>query len=77
MNRLKQEFSNNESGAVAVYVAIALVVLLGVGALALDVAHMVSVKRELTKAAEAGALAGARALWPMVLPADITGNRDP
>jgi Flp pilus assembly protein TadG len=77
MNRLKKEIFNNESGAVAVYVAISLVVLLGFGALALDIAHMVSVKRELTKAAEAGALSGARALWPLVLPVDTTGNVTP
>jgi Flp pilus assembly protein TadG len=72
MSRLKKEFAKNESGAVAVYVAIVIVVLLGFGALALDMAHIVSVKRELAKAAEAGALAGARALWPMGLPADST-----
>ena len=48
--------------------AIGLVVFLGFGALALDIAHLVSVKRELTKAAEAGALSGARGLWPMDLP---------
>ena len=77
MNRVKKGFFNNESGAVAVYVAIGLVVLLGFGALALDMAHMVSVKRELTKAAEAGALAGARALWPMELPPDTAGNLTP
>ena len=70
MNKLSRNFSGDESGVVAAYVAIALVVLLGFAALALDIAHMVSVKRELAKAAEAGALSGARALWPMVLPVD-------
>jgi Flp pilus assembly protein TadG len=64
MSRGKKNFWGNESGAVAVYAAIGLVVLLGSAALALDIAHMVSVKRELTKAAEAGALSGARGLWP-------------
>ena len=64
MNRLKKEIANNESGTVAIYVAIGLVVLMGFAALALDTAHLMSVKRELTKAAEAGALAGARGLWP-------------
>jgi Flp pilus assembly protein TadG len=64
MDRVRKDFLGSESGAVAVYVAILLVVLLGAGALALDIAHLVSVKRELTKAAEAGALSGARALWP-------------
>jgi Flp pilus assembly protein TadG len=77
MNRLKKEIFTNESGVVALYVAIGLVVLLGFGALALDTAHMASVKRELAKAAEAGALSGARALWPMALPVDTMGNVTP
>ena len=52
-----------------------MVVFLGFAALALDIAHMVSVKRELVKAAEAGALSGARGLWPK----DLSGadSRDP
>ena len=77
MNRVKQAFVKDDSGAVAVYVAIALVVLISAAALALDIAHLVSVKRELTKAAEAGALSGARALWPMVLPVKTTDNVTP
>jgi Flp pilus assembly protein TadG len=64
MNRLRQAFSRDNSGAVAVYVAIGIVVFMGCAALAMDTAHMVSVKRELVKAAEAGALSGARGLWP-------------
>jgi Flp pilus assembly protein TadG len=64
MNRMGKKFCQNESGAVAVYAAIAMAVLLGCTALALDIAHLVSVKRELVKAAEAGALSGARNLWP-------------
>lgn len=75
MNKVSRNFSGDESGAVAVYVAIALVVLLGFAALALDIAHMVSVKRELQKAAEAGALSGARALWPQDLA--NAASRDP
>jgi Flp pilus assembly protein TadG len=67
MKRVRKEFFDNESGAVAVYVAIGIVVVLGCAALALDIAHMVSVKRELAKAAEAGALSGARNLWPQDL----------
>jgi Flp pilus assembly protein TadG len=77
MNRLRKGFLSNESGVVAVYVALGLVVLLGFGALALDIAHMVSVKRELVKAAEAGALSGARALWPMELPVDNPASITP
>jgi Flp pilus assembly protein TadG len=75
MNPLRQAFGKDDSGAVAVYVAIALMVLLGGAALALDIAHMVSVKRELTKAAEAGALSGARGLWPQDL--STAASRDP
>ena len=55
--------------------AIGMVVFLGFGALALDIAHMVSVKRELVKAAEAGALSGARGLWPIDI--STAANRDP
>ena len=75
MDRARKGFRRDESGAVAVYVALGLVALLGFGALALDIAHMVSVKRELTKAAEAGALSGARGLWPMAL-WQTSGSRD-
>ena len=50
----------------AVSVAVVLVVLLGMSAVAIDYGHMVSVSRELHKAADAGALAGARSLVPYV-----------
>ena len=53
----------DQSGSIALFVAIALMMLLGSVALALDIGHLVSVKGELQKAADAGALAGARA-WP-------------
>jgi Flp pilus assembly protein TadG len=76
MKTAKKGFLANESGGVAVYMALSLVVLLGCAALALDIAHMVSVKRELTKAAEAGALAGARGLWPTILPS-TSSSRSP
>jgi len=52
----------DQSGAIAAYAAIGLVVFLGFAALTLDIGHMVSVRGELQKAADAGALAGARAL---------------
>ena len=76
MQTAKKGFLANEAGGVAVYVALGLVVLLGCTALALDIAHMVSVKRELAKAAEAGALAGARGLWPTILPS-TSASRSP
>jgi Flp pilus assembly protein TadG len=75
MNQARKTFIDSESGAVAVYVAILLVVLLGAGALTIDIAHLASVKRELVKAAEAGALSGARGLWPVDLA--TAASRDP
>ncbi len=49
----------DESGAVAVIVAAVLVALCGFVALAADVGHMVVVKAQLQKTADAGALSGA------------------
>jgi Flp pilus assembly protein TadG len=72
-------FRRDESGAVTVVVVLVLVVLLGIGALAIDVGHMCWVQNDLKKAAEAGALAGARGLWPVVLtpPPLTTPTPDP
>jgi hypothetical protein len=50
------------SGAVAVITAIALVVICGAAALAIDLGHLSSVKNELQIASEASSLAGARGL---------------
>lgn len=52
----------DQSGALAVLAALLMTVFLGCAALALDIGHMVMVKSELQKAADAGALAGARAI---------------
>jgi len=62
LQRRMQELVNDQSGAIAVYAAIAMVAFLACGTLAVDIAHLVAVKGELQKAADAGALAGARAL---------------
>jgi len=56
------EFGADQSGAIAAYVAVGLVAFLGFAALTVDIGYMVSVKSELQKAADAGALAGARGL---------------
>jgi Flp pilus assembly protein TadG len=58
----------NQSGSVAITTGIVILVLIGFAALGVDIAHMVMVKSQLQKAADAGALAGARGLWPLVLP---------
>jgi Flp pilus assembly protein TadG len=73
-----REHLSDQSGSVALFVGIAIFVLLGAAALGLDIAHMVMVKSQLQKAADAGALAGARGLWPLVLPAiDPATTRTP
>jgi Flp pilus assembly protein TadG len=54
----------DQSGAVAIIVAAALVMFCGFAALAIDFGQMVWVQSELEKAADAGALAGAGALTP-------------
>lgn len=57
-------FRRDEAGSVAVLFAASLVLLLGVAALVIDLGHAFVVKREMQKAAEAGADAGAAALYP-------------
>jgi Flp pilus assembly protein TadG len=72
-------FWRNESGATLVVVGLLMTLLIGMGALAIDVGHMCWVQNDLKKAAEAGALAGARGLWPAVLtpPPLTTPTPDP
>jgi Flp pilus assembly protein TadG len=53
---------DNSRGAVAVMVAITMTVLLAMAAAALDVGHALVARNELQNSADAGALAGARAL---------------
>ena len=52
----------NEDGAVTALVALMLVVLMGFGALAVDVGSLYKARREMVTAADAAALAGAREL---------------
>jgi hypothetical protein len=54
----------DESGAAAVVVAIVFAAICGFAALAVDIGHMIMVKAELQRTADAGALAGAAALVP-------------
>jgi Flp pilus assembly protein TadG len=73
-----REHLADQSGSVALITGIAIFALLGAAALALDIGHMVMVKSQLQKAADAGALAGARGLWPLTLPVtDPTIPRTP
>lgn len=52
---------NNESGVMAIMFAVLLIVLMGFAALAVDFAHLLVVRNELQNAADAAALAGAKA----------------
>jgi Flp pilus assembly protein TadG len=65
---IKKRFPNprDQSGAIAVIIGLALIMLAGFSALAIDIGHLAWVQSELKKAAEAGALAGARTLVPYI-----------
>jgi Flp pilus assembly protein TadG len=63
MKRRGMKLRGNESGSVAVIVAIALPVFLAFAALAIDLSHLYVARNELQNAADAGALAGARFLY--------------
>lgn len=56
----------DESGAISIIMITVLILFLGALALAFDFGHLVLVKGELQKAADAGALSGAVALTPTV-----------
>ncbi len=66
MPHLLKSLVHDSRGTVAALVAVLLVTLAGFLALAVDIGHLLGVKSELQKAADAGALAGARALVPYV-----------
>ncbi len=63
-SRPRSRFYRDESGGVAVMTAILLIVLVGFLALVIDVGNLMAVRNEVQNAADAGALAGARALFP-------------
>lgn len=58
----------DDSGVISVVIAVAMVMLLGTAALALDIAHLLEVKNELQRVTDGAAMAGARGLWPDTLP---------
>lgn len=62
MNKKARKFVDDQSGAMAVIMALFMVVFLAMAALAIDYGYMAWVQNELKTAADAGALAGARAL---------------
>ncbi len=64
LNRRQQTGEWDQRGTIAVITALGLLALLGMGGLVLDLGHLYVVKSELQRAADAGAAAGARALFP-------------
>jgi hypothetical protein len=66
LSSIRGIFQEQQGGGTAI-AAISLMVVLGVAALVVDIGQLVSAKEELQRAADAGALAGARALWPLNL----------
>ncbi|MBE9580697.1 MAG: hypothetical protein IMF18_03655, partial [Proteobacteria bacterium] len=60
---LIQSLSRDQRGVTAIMVAICLFVLIGFGALAVDIGHLCVAHNELQNAADAGALRGARVLY--------------
>jgi Flp pilus assembly protein TadG len=69
-------FRRDDSGAVMVLTALAIVALIGFAALAIDIGHLYVVKNELQNAADAGALAGARNLAPYITANPVHPNWD-
>lgn len=63
MNRVARHSHARRTGAIAVLAAFALVVMIGMMALALDIGFMSSVRTDMQVAADAGALAGAGELF--------------
>jgi Flp pilus assembly protein TadG len=59
---VRTPYLRDQSGSVAVIFALALTMLIGVAAIVVDLGHAYVVRREMQKAAEAGANAGVRAL---------------
>lgn len=58
---------SGQRGAVAIIVAASILLILGMLGLAVDLGHLYIIKSELRRAADAGAMAGVRALFPFPL----------
>jgi len=67
MKKWRELFSSDQKGAVVVVTAFSLLAILGMAGLAVDLGYLYVVKCELQRAADAGAMAGARAVYPFPL----------
>ncbi|MFH1597412.1 MAG: pilus assembly protein TadG-related protein, partial [Pseudomonadota bacterium] len=68
MREKMRNFFKELGGAGTAVAGLCMMVILGVAALVVDIGHLATVKGELQRAADAGSMAGARALWPMAVP---------
>jgi hypothetical protein len=73
MNQPGKTSIADQSGAMAIMISLIMIVLLGFSALAVDYGYLAMVQGELQKAADAGALAGARVLGASGTPDWTTG----
>lgn len=71
--RILSRLRRNEEGAILVWVALLMVVLLGMGAIAIDAGYAFAVKRETSTSADAAALAGAHAAAQKYIDNGCTG----
>jgi Flp pilus assembly protein TadG len=67
MRKKLRVFLNERSGSITIIAAIGMVVFCGFVALAIDIGHMMEIKNELQRSADASAIAGARGLYPVNL----------
>ncbi|HEX9882809.1 MAG TPA: pilus assembly protein TadG-related protein [Desulfobaccales bacterium] len=67
MKKRRVLVSSDQKGAVVVVTAFSLLAILGFAGLAVDLGYLYVVKCELQRAADAGAMAGARAIYPFPL----------
>jgi Flp pilus assembly protein TadG len=62
------DLCKEDQGTGTALAGLCMFVLLGTSAMVADIGHLVSVKSELQRVADAASMAGARALWPTALP---------
>jgi Flp pilus assembly protein TadG len=70
-------FPREQRGSGTATAGLCMMVILGASALVADIGNLIIVKEELQRAADAGAMAGARALWPTALPMMLNPPSNP
>jgi Flp pilus assembly protein TadG len=72
-----RKFLKEQRGFGTATACISMMALLGAAALAVDIGNLAVTKGELQRAVDAGAMAGARALWPTALPMMLNPPSNP